>query len=442
MIRFPAIFLVCISISFTLHARQVNSEALAFPGAMGYGKNASGGRGGKVLIVQNLNDSGPGSLREAVEQAGARIITFAVSGTIQLKSALEISEGAITIAGQSAPGDGITIRDFPVRIKANNVIIRYMRFRMGDETAQEDDAINGTRNERIIIDHCSVSWGTDECASFYYNRNFSMQWCIISEGLNASVHTKGEHGYGGIWGGMGASFQYNLIASHKSRMPRFSGSATVPNQEDELLEFYNNVIYNWRDNNIYGGENGRYNVINNYFKPGPATISSASGHILDPSEPYGLFYLSGNILEDNIRITKHNKYGLKNTKAQEALVEHAFDTPLDGLSEAESAYRKVVAFAGACLSRDAVDARILTMIISNEAVSGMPPTGIINTQTEVGGWPALQFTRVLADSDKDGIPDEWELVHGLDPESPDDACLFTLDPYYSNIEVYLNGLVP
>ena len=282
------------------------SQPLAFPGAEGFGKHTTGGRGGVVYKVTTLADDGPGSLREALKKKEPRTILFTVSGNIKLKSPLIIHSGNVTIAGQSAPGDGICIQDYAVSINADNVIIRFMRFRLGDETQLESDALGGTKgNSNIMIDHCSISWATDECASFYRNKNFTMQWCIIAESLNESVHVKGSHGYGGIWGGEGASFHHNLLAHHTNRLPRFSGSATTPNSTEELVDFRNNVVYNWTANGTYGGEKGRYNIVNNYYKKGPAN-KPRSNWFINPSSPLGKFFIEGNCLEGNKEVTANN----------------------------------------------------------------------------------------------------------------------------------------
>ena len=346
----------------------------------------------------------------------------------------------MTIAGQTAPGDGICIRNYPVKISADNVIIRYMRFRLGDEKAQQDDAISGTRQNNIIIDHCSMSWATDECASFYRNKNFTLQWCIVSESLNQSVHEKGEHGYGGIWGGEGASFHHNLLANHTSRLPRFSGSTTTPNSPDELVDFRNNVIYNWMNNNTYGGEKGRYNMVGNYYKPGPSTKSKKTW-IVNPSSPYGKFYLQDNVLVGNEAATKDNQRGVKAEYIDSTLVENPFRAESIVNQSAEKAYTLVLNYAGASFKRDLVDARIVEEIKSGNSKSGKNANGIIDSQRDVGGWPDLKSSAFPIDSDQDGMPDGWEQKNKLNPNDASDASTFTISKTYSNIEVYINSLV-
>lgn len=425
-------------------AAVAKEEAVAFPGAEGFGKNTTGGRGGEVLIVTNLNDMGPGSLRDAIRKKGPRIIVFATSGTIALESPLDINNGDLTIAGQSAPGDGICIKNYPVSVKGDNVIIRYMRFRMGDEKAVQGDAFGANKGvNNIIIDHCSMSWATDECASFYRNKNFTMQWCIISESLNHSVHAKGDHGYGGIWGGEGATFHHNLIASNNSRTPRFSGSTTTPNTKDELVDFRNNVIYNWGENNIYGGERGRYNMVNNYFKAGAATQKSKASRIVEPYSPYGKFYVTGNVVEGSPAISQNNwAGGVQSAHPDSAKVATPFQTAALNPQDAKTAFEQVLQFAGASHKRDKVDARVIAEVKAGKSVSGKGANGLIDSQKDVGGWPELKMTAAPADADKDGLPDAWEKQKGLNPQNASDAKALKLHKVYSNIEVYLNSLVP
>jgi hypothetical protein len=419
----------------------VSSDSLlAFPGAEGFGKNTTGGRGGKVVVVSNLNDRGPGSLREAVALKVPRIIVFSVSGTIALESPLKINADNITIAGQSAPGDGICLKNFAMQVNADNVVIRYMRFRLGDVDKQQDDAMSGVNQKNIIIDHCSMSWATDECASFYHNKNFTLQWCIISESLNQSVHEKGAHGYGGIWGGEGASFHHNLLAHHTSRLPRFSGSSTTPNTPDELADFRNNVIYNWQSNNTYGGEKGRYNVVNNYYKPGPST-KSKKPWMVNPSSPYGKFYLSGNVLAGNDAVSKDGWIGVKADHPDSARADQPFSVEAIREQSAEKAYELVLKNAGASFKRDAIDARIVDEVRTGTAKFGKTRNGIIDSQEDVGGWPELQSTTVAKDSDADGMPDSWEVKNKLNPNEPSDASTKSKNSPYDNIETYLNELV-
>ncbi len=438
----------------------------AFPGAEGYGKYTTGGRGGRVIYVTTLDDnSSPGSFRYAVNKSGARIVLFRISGTIQLNSALKITNSDLTVAGQTAPGDGICIRDYPVEIQAGNVIVRFLRFRMGDETQQEADAFWGRNHRNIIIDHCSMSWSTDECASFYDNENFTMQWCIISESLCNSVHDKGSHGYGGIWGGQGASFHHNLLSCHDSRNPRFCGSRYSSQPDAELVDFRNNVLYNWGSNSSYGAEGGNYNIVNNYYKAGPATSSSKQSRIVQPysddgsnSQPagtYGIFYIAGNYLTASSSVTNDNWQGVSlhsgfatyapGIGLDDIKSETVFSEPEVTTHTAEEAYAKILDYAGAGLSRDLVDTRITRDVSTGTATypdGGNGSTnGIIDTQSAVGGWPELKSTEAPLDTDADGMPDNWEDANGLDKNNSADAQLKTVDGEYPNIEVYINSLV-
>jgi pectate lyase len=435
-------------IPFALQAQQ-----LAFPGAEGFGRFTTGGRGGKVYIVTNLLDSvtkpPEGSLRWAVNKQGPRTIVFAVSGTIELKRELSISKGDVTIAGQTAPGDGICIKNYVVVVDADNVIIRYMRFRCGNEYATDasQDAFSGHRHKNIIIDHCSASWSVDEAASFYDNENFTMQWCLISESLNNAGHPKGEHGYGGIWGGMGASFHHNLFASNTSRNPRFCGARYhQATKETELVDFRNNVIFNWGFNSSYGGEMGRQNMINNYYKPGPATKKAVRGRILEPFDSLGVWYIDGNYVEGSRAISGNNwKGGVQGDFAGARGIRAAkpFDFAPVTTQSAKNAYKLVVKNTGANLPvRDPVDTRVLKETISGRCAFGGAygaGTGIIDNAANVGGWPELKTYNVKEDSDMDGMPDDWEKAKGLDPNNPDDRNNVT-EAGYTMLEEYLNSI--
>lgn len=438
MIKKIIVFQILFSLTYTINYGQ----ELAFPTAEGFGKYASGGRGGFIYKVTNLNDDGEGSFRKGIKKKGTRIIIFDVSGTIELKSKLDVNKGKgnLSILGQTAPGKGITIKGYPFTIKANNVIVRYLRFRMGDVNKIQGDALSCINTENVIIDHCSISWGTDENASFYNNKNFTLQWCIISEALNKSVHKKGAHGYGGIWGGINASFHHNLIANNNSRNPRFSGSKTTKNADNEFVDFRNNVIYNWGANSIYGGENGTYNIINNYFKSGPATTSSKLDRIISPSKPYGKFFVDGNFVYGFTEITKNNWNGgvqcdnLTDTKLYEEI--NIFSNMKTSTSLI--AFNDVLKNAGSSVSRDKVDKRIV-----NDTKKGKVTfkNGIIDTQQEVGGWPTIKLKKAKKDSDNDGIPDCWEKKNNLDLNNKKDASLKTINKNYSNIEVYANSIL-
>lgn len=441
------LLLLCVILSGTVFAQQDENTALAFPGAEGFGRYTTGGRGGKVICVTNLEDSGEGSLRHALQKDGPRIIVFKVSGTIFLTRSLDINKGNVTIAGQTAPGEGITIAGYPVKLKADNIIIRYLRFRLGDINKVEDDAINcvGGHNGKpaykdIIIDHCTMSWSTDECATFYGNQNFTLQWCLISESLRKSVHVKGNHGYGGIWGGDGASFHHNLLAHHDSRNPRFChpGITSIAG----VIDFRNNVIYNWGKNSAYGGDTRTINIVNNYYKPGPATEKNRS-RIFQPYLPCGKFYIEGNYVEGEPKVTNSNWLGVKpkgEVKMDTVLLWSPLPYEAVSTQPAEQAYKLVLEKAGASLVRDKIDSRVVEEVRKGTYTYG--DKGMIDSQNQVGGF--LKFvsqTSIEPDSDNDGMPDIWEVANNLDPNNSEDASEYTLDKQYTNIEVYINSLV-
>jgi hypothetical protein len=413
----------------------------AFPGALGAGKYTTGGRGGEVVLVTNLNDDGDGSFRKAVRKHGPRIVVFKVSGNINLKSSLDINNGDITIAGQTAPGDGICLTGYTLKVKADNVIIRYLRARPGDISGEEMDAFTCKDNRNVIIDHCSFSWGSDEVCSVYDNDSATVQWCIVSESMNNSVHHKGKHGYGGIWGGRTVSFIGNLLVHHISRNPRLQGSRYHKKPEKERAEIVNNVVYNWKYKCIYAGEAGNYNIINNYFKPGPATIHSASKQFMEPYKPYSNYYISGNILEGNDEVTMTNANGveLKDISPDSIMIQKALTISDYQPLEAAQAYDAVLNNAGASLHRDSVDIRIVQEVRDGSFTFG--ENGIIDSQNDVGGWIELKCANPAADIDSDGIPDDWEDANGLDKSDPDDASAFSLSEEYTNIEMWMNGLV-
>ena len=421
-------------------------RAPAFPGAEGFGKYTIGGRGGRVIEVANLNDSGPGSFRAACEAEGPRTVVFRVSGTIPLESELTIENPYITIAGQTAPGDGICIKNYQVEFDTDQVIIRYLRFRPGDEAGKEQDGFGG-QGDHIIIDHCSVSWGVDETLSINKASNLSVQWCMVTESLTNSIHKKGAHGYGGLWGGPGGSFHHSILAHHTSRNPRASG-----NVKSGLLDFRNNAIYNWGFNSAYGGELWPRNWINNYYKYGPATSENVRDRIFLQKDPRGKMYADGNFVWGFPAISADNwsggiDFAEDGDATEETLrVYEPFVVAPVNTQPAEEAFESVLEHAGASVYRDAVDARIVEEIRSGTAYFGETykggGKGIIDSQTAVGGWPELRSEPAPPDTDHDGMPDSWESAGGLDPNNPGDGPSDRNADGYTNLEEYLNSLIP
>ena len=485
--------------------------APAFPGAEGHGRYVTGGRGGEVRHVTNLNDKGEGSLRAAVNGNNKKIVVFDISGIIALESDLVIGANT-TIEGQTAPAPGITVRYQTVRPSDNN-IIRFLRIRRGEEKDVNDgaDATWQRQKDGIVLDHCSFSWSIDEIASFYDNQHFTMQWCTLGEALANPGHSKGEHSYGGIWGGKGASFHHNFLCHMQNRVPRFCGARYNWDKYDtekyansiqaEIVDFRNCVMYNWGGGNgCYGGTGGgNINIVNNYYKAGPATnnktrvtqISVATSSNASGSDFMGYcsrYYINGNYVtaagnkaenydwqgviydagtsiidgEHYIPDTKH-MYGesikyRKNSKDEDCVIiklDNEVETGKVTTHSAQNAYQQVLAYAGASLYRDDVDARYMKEAADGtttytgsaektgdgKAIAHRP--GIIDFVKDQGEYTLESNGRPdNFDTDSDGMPDAWETANGLDPLS-NDAAEYTLDKhgFYTNVEVYCNSLV-
>lgn len=518
-------------IAASLISISTMAQAPAFPGAEGHGRFVTGGRGGKIYHVTNLNDSGTGSFREAVKSDN-RIIVFDVAGVIALKSDLKIADN-ITILGQTAPSPGITLRYYTVQPGSNN-IIRFIRIRRGQEKDINDGAdASWQRNKTgIIFDHCSFSWSIDEVASFYDNNNFTMQWCTVAESLTNPGHSKGAHGYGGIWGGKLASFHHNFVAHLMNRGPRFNGArygwtGYTSNKEystykwqntvqAENVDFRNCVMYN-AQGTCYGGPGGgQINIVNNYYKAGPShslkgttlnglkvdvstgkergsqdritlvTLSTQSNSDKNHPELYDMtsrYYINGNTTETTKGQKTENKdwtgisydkgipslngeyyspdvnnfYGdavAHTTISGKSCVKIKMDNPAPKgkvtTHSAAEAYEKVLAYVGASLYRDEIDARYMEEAKTGTAtykgsITNSP--GIIDKVSDVNGYTEDNFGTGSRpdgfDTDKDGIPDEWEKANGLNPNDASDALTCSLDKmgYYTNIEVYANSLV-
>ena len=519
------------SMAAALMSAAALAQTPAFPGAEGHGRYVTGGRGGKVIHVTNLNDSGTGSFREAVK-SGKRIIVFDVAGVIALKSDLKIGDN-ITILGQTAPSPGITLRYYTVQPGSNN-IIRFLRIRRGEEKNINDGAdATWQRNKTgIIFDHCSFSWSIDEVASFYDNNNFTMQWCTVAESLTNPGHSKGAHGYGGIWGGKLASFHHNFVGHLMNRGPRFNGArygwtgytsnkdyATYKwknTVQAENVDFRNCVMYN-AQGTCYGGPGGgQINIVNNYYKAGPShslssttlngikvdvssgkergnqeritlvTVSTSSNSDKNHPEFYEMtsrYFINGNTTETTKGSVIKNKdwkgvsydkgtytyndeiYSADKKNLYGDAVEHK---TINGVScvkikmdapaptgdvtthSAAEAFNKVLAYSGASLYRDEIDARYMEEAKTGTAkykgsITNSPD--IIDKVSDVNGYTESTFGKGSRpadfDTDKDGIPDSWETANGLDPNDAADALTYSLDSkeYYTNLEVYANSLV-
>jgi pectin methylesterase-like acyl-CoA thioesterase/pectate lyase len=419
------------------------TELLAFPGAEGAGRLSQGGRGGRVLKVINLNDSGPGSLRAAVEASGPRIVVFEVSGTIALENALRITQPRITIAGQTAPGDGITLKNHELIVEADEVVIRYLRSRLGNEGKAESDAIWVRSGRRIILDHVSASWSVDETLSV--NNGFrrpeegfydvTVQWSIIAESLNDSLHVKGPHGYGSlIAGGYGTriSFHHNLWAHHQGRNPR-PGNPVPPDRDPvgAFHDYRSNVFYDWGgEHSGYNADTGpkasrvQYNFVDNTYIQGPASTGRV---MFNESNELAKAWFAGNTMNGEM---PSDPWAWVTGKATG---EYRLAGPVDVApvmaDPATNAYKRVLNESGASLARDEVDQRVVRSVRDRTG-------GLINSQRDVGGWPLLKSLPAPKDSDGDGMPDAWERSHRLNPSTDDSAQ----GDGYTNIEAYINEL--
>lgn len=444
LVIFPAVLAI-------LSIPDVSVSVPAFPGAEGFGACSIGGRGGKVLFVTNLNDSGQGSLRQAVKADGPRTVIFRVSGTIALESAIVIAKPYITIAGQTAPGDGICLKNYALVFAADHVIVRYIRCRPGDNAKAESDSISISSGRDIIVDHCSASWSVDETLSASSRGrlgNVTVQWCIISESLNDSVHHKGPHGYGSLIRGSfgnGYTYHHNLYAHHHARLPRPGNYLDrIRDPEGFVLDFRNNVIYNWAGRAAgynADGSNGtnsitKMNFVGNYYKAG---INSTGNLAFSESTTSARAWFNSNCMngsspDDPWSLVNFVKFSADDMEAYKQSA--PIPVPPVKTDDAITAYKRVLAESGAILpKRDAVDIRIV-----NDVKNG---TGkIIDDEQQVGGWPELKSTKPPQDSDKDGMPDDWEKQYGLDPTNPADGYADVDADGYTNLEEYLNNIKP
>ncbi len=425
------------------HSEEPKRVLRAFPGAEGFGAATPGGRGGKILFVTTLEDYLPGkeevipgSLRAAINEQGPRYILFRVGGTINLKADLVIWEPYVTIAGQSSPGGGICLKDYQVVLATHDVIMRHLRMRSGDETRIEQMALGIFGGNNSIIDHCSMTWAIDEVmTTFGTVHNLTVQWSIIAEGLSRSYHPKGEHSKGSILNGDGGYTIHHCIYAHNS--------ARNPRVDCIVLDWRNNIIYNWGYGCAYTNGPTFVNWTNNYFKPGPSTRSVARTRLFQPADDMTRLFLSGNILEGFPEHTADFTKTIDDPKKKRdgfdracLFVSEPFPCPPVVTQPAEEAYELVLRSVGATLpKRDSADERLVEEIRTG--------TGrIINSPEEVGGWPVLEAGEAPADSDNDGMPDEWERANGLDSTNAADALEDLDGEGYPNIEEFLNGTDP
>lgn len=468
---------------------QLSAQQLSFPTAEGAGKFTSGGRGTSsalttVYYVTSLADDGSaGTLRYAVNQTATyRTIVFKVSGTIRLGSNLTIKANT-TIAGQSAPGDGICLADRSVLLGGNNIIVQYLRFRLGDKNQLKttptgcgipvapftaacmplngsggDDAFGGTGRKNIIIDHCTMSWSNDEACSIYGGDSTTIQWCMISEPLNYSYHFETgdidfeRHGYGGIWGGRRASFHHNLLAHCQGRACRFDGSRNLDGGTiagSENCDFTNNVIYNWGAYNVNGGEGGNYNIVNNYYKYGPSTTSNVRSMVINPYAtsplPYGKYYLAGNYVDGSTSVTNNNWLGAKMQSGSladttQSKVTTPFNVSSINIQTPLAAYNAIIKNVGVTIpTRDTLDTRIIKNVVNRTGaiidVQGNYPHATAFAST-VNAWPTLVTGNPATDTDFDGMPNWWEKREGLNPSNYGDRGTITSSGY-TVLEKYL-----
>ena len=473
------LFLLFLTTLLSVSVSSQSQPLKAFPTAEGFGKFASGGRGGKVVEVTNLNDSGEGSLRWALTEAGREhaTIVFRVSGIITLEKDIRAKLNHVTIAGQTAPGDGILYRGGKLNLGGSkNVIMRNLRGRIGlrgDKDFIKGGSIGIENADTIIIDHCCFGWSGEENMTIYDNHFTTVQWCIVHEGLYNAGHQKGNRSYACQWGGSPASFHHNLLAHNYNRSARLNGATNHNQDRNVFMEYQNNVNYNWgKPNSCYGGENEagegsthECNFVGNYYKPGPAT--PANSYFMQLSKARkgktltgpSLWFFSDNKMEGNKAVTKDNwlavdnqtGFELKDMQSSKTVypskfhpASNAFDydvykTPVES---ADKAYKRVLAKAGT-IRRDAVERRIIDEVKNgtarNRGTQGS--AGFIDSPADAEGWPVYAQVAPVVDNDHDGMDDAWELKNGLDPNNPDDRNKVLSKEGYSALEVYLNGLM-